>query len=252
MDLKEKLARLGITGNLYKVYCAIMELGDTTVTEVATRANIARTTCADAITRLANEGLVQWQGRGRDRSVSALNPGVLLEHIAARRELIEDLLPELRSIYNRATGKPQIRFYEGAEGVKTVLWDSLRCKNGPLLATFSMSELEAVPGLDEITHYQKERLSLGLSMRVIRSASKDVQHIWPNDKTRELRELRFTPPSITLSMTTLIYDNCVASISSKKENYGLIIESEEYANFQRAMYEVMWQSCIPATDLDQH
>src|SRR5690554_3095388 len=201
MNIKEKLARLGISGNLYKVYCAVMEQKESTVSTLATRAGLARTTTYDAVLRLEELGLVELSGTERRRTIVATNPGVLLEQIAAKRQLILDLLPELQSLHNRITGKPQMRFYEGEEGIQTVLWDSLRCQSGLLRATFSMSELQDTPGLDEIDRYRDERVAKGLKMQVIRSASRDTQDIW-STVTEELRELRYTPPGLTVSMTT--------------------------------------------------
>lgn len=245
MNIKEKLARLGISGNLYKVYCAVMEQKESTVSTLATRAGLARTTTYDAVLRLEELGLVELSGTERRRTIVATNPGVLLEQIAAKRQLILDLLPELQSLHNRITGKPQMRFYEGEEGIQTVLWDSLRCQSGLLRATFSMSELQDTPGLDEIDRYRDERIAKGIKMQVIRSASRDTQNIWAT-VSEELRELRFTPPGLTVSMTTLIYDNNVALISSKRENYGLIIESEEFAAFQSTLFEALWRISTPA------
>lgn len=245
MNIKDKLARLGISGNLYKVYCAVMEQKEATVSALASRAGLPRATTYDAVLRLQEHGLVELGGTERKRTVTAVNPGVLLEQIAAKRQLITDLLPELQSLHNQITGKPQMRFYEGEKGIQTVLWDSLRCHSGLLRATFSMSELQDIPGLDEINRYRDERVAKGLRMQVIRSASRDTQNIWATI-TEELRELRFTPPELTVSMTTLIYDNNVALISSTRENYGLIIESEEFARFQGTLFEALWRISLPA------
>ena len=43
-------------------------------------------------------------------------------------------------------------------------------------------------------------------------------------------------------MTLFLFDNKVGLISSRKENYGLIIESQEFANVQNALFDVMWQA----------
>lgn len=244
MDLLDQLARLGIGGNLGKVYRAAIELGQVTVAELATHAGLPRTTTYDLVSRLEAEGLVEVVGPERRRSVIARDPSILLEYIEARRQMVTELLPQLRSVYNRAKGKPQIRFYEGEEGIRTVLWDSLCYKPKLIRATFSMSELREVPGLDEINAYRDERVALGIPMQVVRSRSHDIGDIWPMS-SEELRELRFTPPELEVAMTTLIYGNCVALISSKRENYGLIIESEEYAAHQGMLFDALWSASQP-------
>ena len=148
------------------------------------------------------------------------------------------------NLYNHSAGKPNIRFYEGLDGIRTVLWDSLRDSSQVLRATFSMYEIEGIPGLDEIDRYFRASLEKNIFMRVIRSRSRDTKDIWPSTDA-ELREVRFTPPALTLAMTTLIYGNTVALISSKRENYGLIIESEEYAAHQGLLFEAVWMASEP-------
>lgn len=245
MDLQDKLGRLGISGNLFTVYLSAIDVGTATVASLAQRTGLPRTTTYDAVTRLEEEGLVEFQGSGRKRTVVARDPSVLMEYVAARRQMVTDMLPQLRSMYNHVRGKPQIRFYEGLEGIRTVLWDSLRDSSLTLRATFSMYEIEGTPGLDEIERYLQARIERNISMRAIRSRSRDTRAIWPSSK-KDMREVRFTPPTLTLAMTTLIYGDTVALISSKRENYGLIIESEEYAAHQGMLFEAVWMASEPA------
>lgn len=238
MDLEDKLARLGISGNLYKVYRASIELGEVTVSDLAAAAGLPRTTTYDVVERLEEEGLLRIEGSGRKRVVVPHDPSVLLEYVAARRAMVTEMMPELRSLYNQAKGKPRIRFYEGADGIRTVLWDNLAV-GLPLRATFSMSELREVPGLEEINHYRSARIAKGVGMRVIRSRHRDTDDIWP-DSEAELRELRWAPEGMNVAMTTFIYGDNVALISSKRENYGLIIESEEFAAHQSLLFDALW------------
>jgi sugar-specific transcriptional regulator TrmB len=244
MDLEDKLGRLGIGGNLYRVYRAAIELGQVPVSELAASAGLPRTTTYDIVLRLEEEGLLRIEGTGRKRYVVAHDPSVLLEYVAARRVMVTEMMPELRSMYNQAKGKPKTRFYEGVAGIQTVLWDSLNAQL-PLRATFSMSELREVPGLEEINRYRDARIAKGIGMRVIRSRNRDTDDIWPASEA-ELRELRWAPAEVSVAMTTLIYGNCVAMISSKRENYGLIIESEGYALHQGMLFDALWALCSPA------
>lgn len=164
---------------------------------------------------------------------------MLLEHQEARQQMLKEVMPHLRSLFNRAQGKPSIRFFEGAEGIKTALWDTLTGQSKLLRATFAMSEIMETPGLDEINAYLEERLRRGIHMRVIRSEWRDVAPIWP-DSMDEKRELRFAPQQFALAMTTFVYDSRVCMISSKRENYGLVIDSHEFAEFQASLFDAIW------------
>lgn len=174
----------------------------------------------------------------------AQDPGVLLERIEARRQMLEDVMPVLRSMYHHETGKPNVRFHPGPEGIRTTLWDTLSGGDTVLRATLSMKELMAEPGLDEMERYLTERARRGIWLHVIRSAERDIAPIWPSSDEQR-RELRYAPPAHQLAMTCFIYGNKVALISSARESYGMIIDSAEFAAFQASMFDAMWSLSIP-------
>lgn len=249
--VEAELAQLGITKTLFNLYMAAAELGEAPIAEVAARAGMVRTTAYHALQRLEEEGLVEIQDRDGKRIVVAEDPRKFLERGKARLQAIEALVPQMRSVYNRIKGKPQIRFFEGEEGIRTVLWESLAMTGTPkiLRGYLSMHELEQTPGLDEVERFLNERVQRGIELKVIRSRHRDVQPIWPTSRA-ERRELRYAPEGMEISMTTLIFDNCVSLISSRNENYGLIIESEEFATMQRGLFDTVWGVCAasPRTD----
>jgi len=239
--VEAELAQLGITKSLFNLYMAAAELGEATIAEVAARAGMVRTTAYHALQRLEEEGLVTIADRDGKRIVVAEDPRKLLERGKARLQAIEALVPQMRSVYNRIKGKPQIRFFEGEEGIRTVLWESLTLTGAPrvLRGYLSMHELEQTPGLGEVERFLNERVQRGIELKVIRSRHRDIQPIWPTSRA-ERRELRYAPPEMEISMTTFIFDNRVSLISSRHENYGLIIESEEFATMQRGLFDTVW------------
>lgn len=245
MDIEEKLAKIGISGKAFKLYMAAVELGEAPVQEVAARASLARTTAYDVLERLKERELIRIEEHNGRRFVVAEDPVGMLQRLEVHRQVLSDIIPQIRSLYNRAKGKPDIRFYEGSEGVRTVLWDTLTCQSKVLRGILSMGALFETPGLPEMDTYIAERVSLGIRLQVIRSPQRDVEKIWPS-APQELRELRFAPDTVTLGTTQYLYDNKVAIISSKRENYGLLIESEDYARLQTSLFETLWQVSTPA------
>ncbi|MBA4791619.1 MAG: transcriptional regulator TrmB [Rhizobiales bacterium] len=245
MDMEDKLAKIGITGKLFKLYLAAVELGEAPVQEVAARAGLARTTAYDVLERLEQEELIRIEERAGRRFVVAEDPVGMLQRLELKKQVIGDLMPQIRSLYNRAKGKPQIRFYEGEEGIQTVLWDTLTCQSGLLCGILSMNELVETPGLDEMDVYIQERVKRDITLKVLRSRDKEVEQIWPTG-SEQLRELRYAPEGISLGVTQYVYDDKVAILSSKRENYGLIIESEDFARLQSALFETLWAISSPA------
>jgi len=122
--------------------------------------------------------------------------------------------------------------------------DSLTCRDGTLYCTYAMDEIMEAPGLDWMEGYAAERISKGIWMKVMRSRSHDRKDIWPSDRKAK-REVRFAPEHVPLGLTIQIYDNRVAIVSAKKEYYGLIIESEEFATMLRTFFSVIWAMSEP-------
>lgn len=244
MDIEEKLARIGITGTLYKLFLTAVRLGGASVTEVAAEAGLPRTTAHDALAKLEAEGLIKFVDQGKRRFVVARDPGILLERIEARRQMLEDVMPVLRSMYHHESGQPSVRFHPGPEGIRTALWDTLSGGDKVLRATLSMKELMAEPGLEEMERYLLERARRGIWLRVIRSVERDIAPIWPSSQEHR-RELRYAPATHSLAMTCFVYGNKVCLISSARESYGMIIDSAEFAAFQASLFDAMWSLSTP-------
>ncbi len=247
--IESKLERIGLSGNLAKVYLACIRAGAVPVARIVADTELAKATVYDAIERLQKDGLVEVSADVRNRVVSAIDPAVLIEQHESRRQRLTDTLPVLKALFHRAQGKPNIRFYEGPEGIETALWDSLSGDSTELLSCFSMEELATYPGLDRIDDYLAERVRRGKHLRVIRTRAKDLLPVWPTSHA-EMREVRYTPADMVLAMTFVIYGNSVALISSTKECYGLVIDSEEYASLMRAMYAGIWHMSEPTAFVD--
>lgn len=92
--------------------------------------------------------------------------------------------------------------------------------------------------------YVKRRVEKGYILNVIRSKPKEVAPDWPSGPA-ENRDLRYPPENMVFDMTTYIYDNKVGLISTEKENFGLIIESEEFSKTMKYLFEALWQISIP-------
>ncbi|MDO8877843.1 MAG: helix-turn-helix domain-containing protein [Pseudolabrys sp.] len=244
MSIDQVLVQIGLQETEAKFYLAALELGQASVRDIAAKAGISRTNAYDVFSRLLEQGLVTQVGAAANKIIliAAEPPDQITELLDARRRKLDALLPELRSMHNGATGKPRVRFYQGSEGIKLVLDDTLSARNKSLLGILSMRDLYEVPGRAWMDNFVRRRIEAGVFLRVVRSPAKDVKNVWPQS-TADLREVRFASFDFVFTMTSYIYDNKVAIISSRRENFAMTIESEEFATMQRNLFEVFWASC---------
>lgn len=244
MNLEKVMDQLGIRGKLYSAYIAALELGEATVNEVAMRAGLGRTTAYSIIERLQEEGLISIVDRNDKRIVVPEDPNVLLQRLEEKQRTLIEFMPQLRSLYNNSRTKPEIRFYEGEDAVRTVLWDTLTTQSKVLRGVLSTTHLLESVGERKMQEYIRQRIAGGIRLLALRSASQDKNTMWP-DSDDELRELRYAPQHITLGMTTYVYDDKVVMLSSKRENYGLIIRSKDFADLYAAMFDGLWAISQP-------
>ncbi|WJF90270.1 helix-turn-helix domain-containing protein [Paraburkholderia bonniea] len=238
------LGQLGLDGNRARFYLAALELGEASIADISRRAGIGRTNAYEVVERLIADGLISRISRGPRSYVQAQDPLVLLRRIEEQRLIAQSLVPQLRSLHQRGGSKPQVRYFEGIEGITEVLYDTLSCQSGELCGVLAMAELLETPGQDVMQRYIQARIKAGLNLRVVRSESREAGLLWPASHT-ERRYLRYAPSTLDLGMTSYVYDDKVAYISSRREHYALCIESAEFAAFQRAMFEGLWHTSTP-------
>jgi sugar-specific transcriptional regulator TrmB len=246
MSIDQVLAQIGLQETEARFYLSALELGEAPVRDIAAKAGISRTNAYDVLARLLEQKLVTQVGGSGNKTmvVAAEPPDQLTELLDARRRRLDVLLPELMSLHNRSSGKPRVRFHQGPQGIKLVLDDTLAARDKKLLGILSMRDLYEVPGRAWMDDLVRRRIEAGVYLRVIRSPIKDIPNVWPQSQA-DLREVRFASPDFIFTMTSYIYDNKVAVISSRRENFAMTIESEEFAMMQRNLFEVLWASCPP-------
>lgn len=237
--LEQDVAEFGLTPKQARVYVSALQLGSATVQSIASSAQIERTNAYDAIEVLIGKGLMSATTAGKKRLFLAEPPEALQQILEEKRRTLDQLLPELRSLYNVSESKPRIRYYPGIEGYRGVYEDTLTCKSKLLFGIYSVQDIVDILGRDYVDAMAERRVKAGITLRIIRSREKELG-LWPASKA-ELREVRLAPAGMVFPIVTFVYDNKVIILSSKKETFGLIIESADVAQAHRNYFEALWQ-----------
>jgi sugar-specific transcriptional regulator TrmB len=240
----QKLKEFGLKDKEARVYIALLELGEAKAQEIAKKAQIVRPAVYDILNRLTEDGLVGTIKKGKVAYFIANGPEAIKRNLENRQKAFNQLLPELKSVFNATKTKPKIFFYEGIEGAKTVFEDTLTARDKTLCGILSMEDLFKNPGKEYMDDYVRRRVKADYKLRVIRSKPKEIVSTWPTS-AEEGRELRNPPENMVFEMTTYIYDDKVGLISTEKENFGMVIESKEFSQNMRHLFEALWQISKP-------
>ena len=238
MDLNKVLEQLGLQNKENEVYLALLELGLASVSEIAIKANIKRTTTYDVLSSLIKRGLVSQSSRGKKRLFIAEPPEKLKGWIDRRQKRLEDIMPILKSLYNVSGVKPKIRYYEGIIGLKKVYTDTIDYQ-GELLAFVSAEDIKSRLGTDFTEWYIHKRKEANISVRAIAPLNEQNIKYKERDKKFLKQTLLVPEDKFPFNMEMNIYGNKVAFMSFKEE-MGIIIESNDISNNLRSLFELSW------------
>ncbi|MFA5051212.1 MAG: helix-turn-helix domain-containing protein [Patescibacteria group bacterium] len=242
MPLLETLKDFGLSEKEGKIYLANLELGATTVQELAKKSEIKRTTVYTVIEDLKKKGLISEMKKGAKTLFVPEEPEKLARLISEREKKFKEILPELKSIYNLAPQKPRVRFYEGKEGIKNILEDVLKTGKNYYHVDPSEQDLIKLVGENYLDELVKRRVENKIFCQVI--WNKEPWAEKQTEKNKEvLRESKWLPKEYRLPTREYIYGDKVALMFLEKEPTGLIIEDKNIADLQRLFFETLWKSC---------
>ncbi len=238
--LEKTLAEIGLRGQKAAVYVAALQVGSAKGQDIADSINLPRTTVLEILESLHRMGMVSFVTRGRTRFYSAEPPAKLESMLKEKERKLKAIMPELLSLEVTRGNSPRVRFYEGVAGVKTVFEDTLSVGNKKLRGILSMADLYDIPGKPYMDDYVERRIAAGIELNVIRSESKEVEQTWFTSKEED-RIVHYAPDGMIFPMTMYLYDNKVGIIGTHKENFGMIIESEDFFQTQKNLFDALWE-----------
>ena len=243
----DELQKIGLSENEAGVYLALLELGSSTAAQIAQKAQVNRATTYVQLETLIRMGLVSTFEKGKKTYFRAEDPEHLKKVIerekatvAEREQKLADVMPELEKLFLTASERPRVRFFEGKEGLKTMLKEFLKTKDKHIEAITSFDDVfKLFPA--HIEEYGSSRVKRGIRSKLIYTSSKGP--FLKDSDARMLRESRFVPPEkFAFSCDLAIADNIVEISALRDKPNGIIIESREIADSVRSLFYLAWET----------
>src|SRR3989339_1102304 len=117
---------LGLSPNEARIYEALVEHGESGVSEIALFGNIHRRNAYDAIHRLVEKGLCFPILSAGENKYNAVDPDKLVELLSENSERLLKVLPELKKKFISRVAPEEAYIYRGLEGQKNIWRDVLR------------------------------------------------------------------------------------------------------------------------------
>lgn len=254
-NLISLLEKLGLSKNEIKVYETALRLGQSKIAEVAGAAQVHRVAAYSLVDTLLARGLLTEIDTKHGRLISANHPRYLLELVKDQQRQLkkmelkyEELLPDLLALYRTSTVRPQVQFFEGIKGLEQINKDIIQSLSElPLKerVTLSYSNPNLVGQrfegyVSEEGGYIDRRKEFQIRNRAIALDGPLTQEISERDE-EELREMIILPPKLFPYKNDItLYGNKMAIQALERELIGVVIESQEIVNDQRAIFELAW------------
>ncbi len=242
--IKEELVKFGLSNKEAQIYLSLLELGTTPVSLVAKKAGINRSTTYVILDQLSKSGLVSIAEESGVKLYTAASPDRLIQIAESAVRKYSDLAtvarriqPELKSLYVGIGPKPKVQFYEGLEGIRSVLEDTLTSKE-TIRSFASIVNLHAILP-DYFPDYYQRRTQKGISVKAIFPDTElAVRRVLrDNEEARE----SYLVPSEKFGFTPEIniYDDKIVFLSLV-EKFAVIIQSIELADALKKTFDLSY------------
>jgi len=214
---------------------------------LAKESKINRTTLYRRIEEIQQKGLLETiveEKRLLVKTVDFAQLENLVLQKADEAEFLQKNIPIIKSLLNSEYGMVQpgtkVLFYKGQEGIRQMVWHTLRAKSE--IVGFTFRDLTEAVGLKFASRWHEEFLVRGLRMRDIigdeylNNQKKEFAY------SREVFQSRYLPSSIlSIDHQTDIYDDVVAFYNwHEGEVFGVEIQNDKVASMQRQIFEILW------------
>ena len=236
MTIDDTLQSFGLNEHESAVYLAALELGESTVLPIAKKAGIKRTYCYDILADLQKKQLISFFEKNNRRRYVAEKPEKIEEILHEKLKNFKNILPELKSIYNRAPEKPKIRYFDGENGIISIYEMLLKTKEFDAIA--SPADIYKRIG-EYFNEYEKKQRQRNIKIReLITADGVEAEYIKAYQKPRQ--EARVLPENVKIATDMIIFENKLAMISYVGEMHAVLIESSAIIETQKALFEIIW------------
>ncbi len=243
------LGELGLNKEQSLVYESLLKNGLMPARVVAQKSGVKRSLTYKILEQLISLGLVEKRDNiGKITFFFPAHPGKLREFLQKREEAIKTaeaslggIMGKMVSDFNLLSGKPNVQFYEGPEGMKKVLDDSLSAETEIYAYADVISIEKYIPDINK--DYVANRRKFGIKKKGLIFDSPEARKLLANYNP-DITENKFIPFKVPASHTIMqIYDNKVSYITlGDTQMIGVIIEDAHIASLHKYLFEYQWST----------
>ena len=244
--MEEELKLLGLSDVDVKVYLTLLQIGESSASDIAKHSNIPRTSVYDILERLEQEGLVSYIIKDFKKYFFAAEPKTIIQNLESTKDKITKILPELEKLKNKNSyQKITTEVYTGKKGIQTILGMILEDKSDLYVLGGSRKSTEILPF--SMGHWHKERIKRKIKVRMIYN---DIPSVKDSLKKPEVKTLlgigkgwdyKFLHTDYPSPVMTVVFGGYVVLINWEEDPSAILINDEVTAKTYKQYILNLWK-----------
>lgn len=242
----EFLQGAGLTAEQGHIYEILLKNGVLPARKISLLSNMKRGLCYKVIDQLLAIGLIE----RIDKKValfSPVHPQKLTETLEKRRESLQlaeqslkTVLGSMVSDYNLYSGRPNVRFYEGLEGID-ILYEDILLEKKPLKLIRSPFDDKGPELAAKVDKQLKRQLEAGIETRAITPHEPDSEKTMKiEDASRGVMRVLLPKEKLTIPAQIIIYGDKIAMTSYGEFMVTTILQNPDIKTTFDALFEILW------------
>jgi sugar-specific transcriptional regulator TrmB len=236
-EIYEVLSGFGLKKKDQDVYLGLIQIGQSTITPLATAVQLPVTTVQSVLQRLVQKGLVDISKQKTRRVYEANNPSVMKRILEQQAQEVAGVIPFLQELRTEPLLAPQIKIYQ-RERVRAIFHKALRCKKKLVYEIVSADDFQRIIG--EKFHFTRRRVKQKVRLNSLRVESHEIKNYSKKTHERELRKAKFLPSELTFRSSIMFWDDTVAFFTTKEEGLAWTVESKTLVATYKQLFDLLW------------
>jgi len=235
---------IGLDERESRFYVAALKLGKSPISKIARAADLNRSSSYTVVQALIQKGLVSQVKNSTGLIITPIQPQRLLEIQEEQRDLLEEQVKRLQDIFAIAQLEPGVQFFEGKEGLKTVLNSILEEAKEIYVLGDGDAFRKAIPGWSE--QYSERRSDRKIRTRLLLKATPQTigaaKYLRSSeaDQKKAYSKIRLLPEALGIKGGFDVYNDKVILYSFEERNVAVVIESKMISAMMKAIFEMLW------------
>lgn len=246
---EDELQQIGLTEKEAKVYLTTLELGKATANDITRKSGLKRPTTYFTIDVLMKKGLMSSVHEGKKQFFMAENPDRLVDVFERKQdemrrqgERLKKMIPDLKKLSPKIDGGPVVKYYQGKEGILTILKEALTWKDEEVCMIYPYDLSKKLLSADEAKELKLSNSNNKIHINSLYTSSEGDRESSPNSTRIRINEAEYP-----LDADVCLFKDRVRIITTDAhdEPIGIYIYDHKIAGTLLSLFKLAWSKANP-------